>query len=116
MTPPLPPGVSEDMAWFASWISEQFGKLEGKLDAMAKEFITRREYERLQQDIDRAHQKVREVEAGPLDEIEDRVRELERVTAVNTGSDRVRWGLVAQIGVGVSTVLLAIVLAYLGLK
>lgn len=122
MSPPppspgqLPPGTPENFAWFASWISEQFGKLEGKLDALSKEFITRREIERLQADIDNAHRKLREFEQGPFDELEDQVRALEIKGAGQSGEDKIRWSINEKVLGALGVIVLAIVLAYLGLK
>jgi len=87
----LPPGTPENFAWFASWIAEQFGKLEGKIDALSKEFITRREFESLQQDISRAHQKVRELRVIEIDELEDRVKLLEDARIVSETNEKARF-------------------------
>lgn len=121
MSPPpppgqLPPGTPENFAWFASWISEQFGKLEGKLDAMSKEFVTQRELDRLEQDVTRAHEKVRALEQGPIDEIEERLRAVELQVANDGGENKIRWSIGEKVLGGVIVVVTAIVLAWLGLK
>jgi hypothetical protein len=117
MSPPdLPPGTPDNFAWFASWISEQFGKIEGKIDSLTREFITRREFERMQIDIDRAHKKLREHEQGPFDELEDRVAVLENKHSVTVAVSEGRWTMGEKILGAVYVLMQLAVTAFLGLR
>lgn len=73
----IPPGTPENFAWFASWIAEQFNKIEIKLDSITKEFVTHRDMQRIQEDINRAHTRIRKIEETTIDELEERVRSME---------------------------------------
>lgn len=119
MPPDIPPGVPAGFEWFASWISEQFGRLEGKLDAMIKEQVTHREFSRMEDDVGRAHAKVRELDEKQslkIERLEARVHSLELAGAHDSAGDKVRWGLVAAVGSAVGAVILAIVMTFLRLN
>lgn len=93
---------------FFGYVTEQFTRLDAKLDTMTKDFIVRRELEAVQKDVDRAHEKVREVG--------DKLRELELLDAADRGENKGRFSLSEKILGIVLTVVTAAAMAYFGLK
>ena len=90
------------------YMSEQFGRLDEKLDNMSKDFIIRRELDVVQKDVDRAHEKYRILEA--------RLQASEIADAGDRGEAKGRFTMTEKIGGAILALLLAAAMAGLGLR
>lgn len=86
------------------FLSDHFARLEARIDNM----VTRREYETQQKDIDRAHEKHRQ--------LEERVRSLETSAAGERGENKGRFTMTEKILGVVLALVTAAALAGLGLR
>lgn len=93
-----------DYTALMEFLTEHFNRLEARIDNM----ITRREHEIQQKDIDRAHEKHRELEV--------RVRNLEVGQAKDQSGHAVRWGVVAKVAGVVITLMTMALAMWLGLR
>lgn len=96
------------MAYFITFISEQIGRLEGKIDAIKADFVLRREFDAMQEDVDRAHDRTRDLEV--------RVRVLEVGTAVDKAENKGRFSIAEKVGGALLALATAATMAYLGLN
>lgn len=112
MGDPVPVPVPAGLEWFASFISERMGRLEGQIERLRTEirtdFVMKHEIENTTENVDRAHSKYRELEA--------RVHTLELSTATNAGGDKVRWEFVFKVVGALGMVALAIIMTWLKIK
>lgn len=93
-----------DQSALMEFLSDHFARLEARIDNM----VTRREHEVQQKDVDRAHEKHRQ--------LEDRVRTLETNAAKGDSANSVRWGVVAKVAGVVITLLTMGMAMWLGLR
>ena len=90
------------------YIGGQFARIESKLDSITTGFVTRREIESVQQDIDRAHAKFRE--------LEERIRVMEIADAGDRAENKGRFTYAEKIGGIVVALLTAAAIVGLGLR
>lgn len=93
---------------FANFISEQIGRLEGKLDEMSRNFVLRDQFQVLKEDVDRAHDRSRK--------LEDRVHQLEIKSAKEEGEDAGRRPFIERLAAIGAAVIIAALLIALKLK
>lgn len=108
MNPPSQKNMHVSLNQIFEYISDRFGRLETKLDGMAREFVVRRELELVQKDVDRAHAKARE--------LEDRMRTIEVSDAGDRAENKSRFSAAEKAWGVVLAILTVAALAGLGLR
>lgn len=107
--------MSDELRQFTDYITKQFDKLEEKIDRLAENFVSKAEMEHYRNDVNRAHEKIRELFIKREDDnkaIDKRMHALEIVDAGNAG--HMTWfQKIASAAIGILALAAA---AFFGLK
>lgn len=107
--------MSDELRQFTDYITKQFDKLEEKIDRLAENFVSKAEMEHYRNDVNRAHEKVRELFIKREEDLKMIVARLHALEIVDAGhAGHMTWFMkIASVALGILGLAAA---AYFGLK